>query len=309
MINALFSAQHERFADYEAPLRAAFEDAGLEVRLSEDIPAAEVDYIIYAPNGPVTDFAAFTRLKAVLGLWAGVEKIVGNESLTAPLCRMVDPGLSEGMVEWVTGHVLRHHLGMDRHILGQDGIWRAGAAPLARDRRVGILGMGALGTACAEALKALNFDMHGWSRTPKSVEGVTCHHGDTGLTACLSQSDILVVLLPLTPATQNVLDASALSQMPRGAFIINAGRGPLIDDAALLKALDDGQIAHATLDVFRVEPLPAEHPFWAHAQVTVTPHIAAETRAETSAQVIAENMRRAETGAPYLNLVDRSAGY
>ncbi len=309
MINALFSARDERWDQYDDPLRKAFVERGLAVHLSEEIAPGEVDYIIYAPNGPVTDFAPFTRLKAVLSLWAGVEKITGNESLTVPLCRMVDPGLSEGMVEWVTGHVLRHHLGMDAHIHGQDGVWREGAAPLARNRRVGILGLGALGTACAAALRGLNFQVHGWSRRPRHVADVTCHHGDTGLAACLAQSDILVVLLPLTPETEDLLNAKRLAALPRAAFLINAGRGPLIDDDALLAALDAGQIAHATLDVFRTEPLPADHPFWAHPSVTVTPHIAAETRAETAAQVIAENIRRGEAGEDLLYVVDRSAGY
>jgi glyoxylate/hydroxypyruvate reductase A len=118
-----------------------------------------------------------------------------------------------------------------------------------------------------------------------------------------------VLLLPDTPATQNILNAETLAQMPKGAFIINPGRGPLIDDDALMATLDQGQIAHATLDVFRVEPLPADHPFWAHPKITVTPHIAAETRAITASQVIVENMRRGEAGEPFINLVDRAVGY
>ncbi len=310
MINILFAAKPASWAEYEAPLRHALDDTGLAYTLSPDTDdPATVDYLVYAPNGPVSDFIPFTRAKAVLGLWAGVEGIVGNETLKLPLARMVDYGLTEGMVEWVTGHTLRHHLGMDRHILGQDGQWRDYVPPLARDRTVAVLGLGALGGACAQALAALNFNVVGWSRTQKDIAGITCMSGDDGLDQTLAQAEIIILLLPLTAGTENLLNAQRLGQMPKGAMIINPGRGPLIDDDALLAALDTGQIDHATLDVFRVEPLPADHPYWAHPQVTVTPHIASETRPDSSARVIAENIRRGETGEPFLHLVDRNAGY
>ncbi|MCL4132801.1 UNVERIFIED_CONTAM: hypothetical protein GTU68_061695, partial [Idotea baltica] len=172
---------------------------------------------------------------------------------------------------------------------------------------VTILGLGALGTACAQALVTLDFDVTGWSRTPKSVTGVTCLSGDVG--TALNGCEIAVLLLPLTPQTKNILNADTLSRMAKGAFILNPGRGPLIDDTALLNALDSGQIAHATLDTFRVEPLPADHAYWAHPNVTVTPHIASATRPAAAARVIAENIRRGESGHPFLHLVDRSNGY
>lgn len=310
MVNVLFSAKPASWDEYEAPLRAAFEKAGIDAQLGTDLPPEDVDYIVYAPSGPVSDFTPFTKLKAVLSLWAGVETMVDNPTLHVPLCRMVDHGLTESMVEWVTGHVLRYHLGMDRFITAQDGVWRAGtAAPLARDRKVCVLGLGALGSACAQSLVHLNFEVHGWSRSPKTVEGVTCHHGDAGLRDALADADMVALLLPDTPATESVLNAESISFMRRGGFVVNPGRGPLIDDDALLAALDSGQLAHATLDVFRVEPLPKDHPFWAHPKVTVTPHIAAETKASTASEVIAENIRRGEAGKPFLHLVDRQAGY
>lgn len=309
MINVLFAARPERWDTYESPLRAAFAGAGLEVTLSTDLPPAEVDYIVYAPNGPLTDFSPYTRAKGVLSLWAGVEKIVGNASLTQPLTRMVDEGLAEGMVEWVTGHVLRYHLDMDQDIRRQDTDWQVHIPPLARDRKVGILGLGELGMACARALAALNFDVAGWSRSPKSLDGIACHHGTEGLEAVLARSEILVLLLPATPATDNTLNSRTLAQLPKGARIVNPGRGELIDDDALVAALNAGHIAHATLDVFRIEPLPRDHAYWAHPNVTVTPHIASETRPGTAAKVIAENVRRGEAGEAFLYLVDRSAGY
>ncbi|WP_323783183.1 NAD(P)-dependent oxidoreductase, partial [Leisingera sp.] len=180
---------------------------------------------------------------------------------------------------------------------------------LAKERRVTVLGLGALGVACAQALAALGFQVSGWSRSQKEVEAITCHAGPEGLKAALAQAEIVILLLPDTPATENTLNAETLAMLPKGARIINPGRGPLIDDSALLAALGSGQIAHATLDVFRVEPLPPEHPYWAHPNVTVTPHIASETRESTAAEVIAENIRRGEAGEPLLHLVDRRFGY
>jgi glyoxylate/hydroxypyruvate reductase len=309
MINVLFAARPERWTTYEQPLRDALAKAGLEANLAIDLPPEEVDYIVYAPNSDVQDFAPYTRAKAVLNLWAGVENITGNETLTIPLARMVDPGLTKGMVEWVTGHVMRYHLGIDTDILRSDAKWQPRTPPLAQERSVVVLGLGALGAAVAQTLLGLGFEVSGWSRSAKSIEGVTCYSGDAGLTQALARAEIAVLLLPDTHATENTLNAETLSAMPKGAFIINPGRGPLIDDDALLAALDNGQIAHATLDVFRVEPLPQDHPYWAHPQVTVTPHIAAETRASTASEAIVENIRRSEGGEPFLNLVDRSLGY
>lgn len=311
MPNILFAARPERWTLYEPHLREALAEAGLaHAVLTTEADPSEVDYIVYAPNGPVTDFTPYTRLKAVLNLWAGVEDVVGNDTLKAPLARMVDYGLTEGMVEWVTGHTLRHHLGMDAHIHGQDGVWRASVVPpLARDRTVAILGLGALGSACAVALAGLGFHVTGWSRTPKQIEGVRTEHGPDGLQDILKSAEIVTLLLPDTPATENTLNADTLSLMPRGAVILNPGRGALIDDDALLAALDSGGIGHATLDTFRIEPLPADHPFWAHPKVTVTPHIASETRVESAARVIVENIRRGEAGQPFLHLVDRTLGY
>lgn len=308
---ALFAGNASQWPTYRETLAAAFRRVGVAVDLVNTAadPTA-VDYIIYAPSGGLSDFTPFTGLKAVLSLWAGVESFQDNASLTAPLARMVDQGLSLGMAEWVLGHVMRAHLDMDSHLNGQDGVWRDGIAPpLARDRRVGILGLGELGRTCADYLTRVGFQVSGWSRRAKAIDGVTCLSGEKGLRDILKTSEILILLLPLTSKTENILNAETLALMPKGATIINPGRGPLIDDTALLATLDSGQIKHATLDVFRVEPLPKDHPYWAHANVTVTPHIASETRAETASDSIAENIRRGEAGEPFLYLVNRAQGY
>lgn len=305
----LFAGGARNWPRYHQHLETALTEAGITARLVTTAAPETVDYIIYAPDSGLQDFAPFTRCKAVLSLWAGVERITGLASLTQPLCRMVDPSLARGMTEWVAGHVLRHHLGMDRHIVNPDHEWHPVAPPLASERPVTILGMGELGQAAARALRALGFPVSGWSRRPRTVAGVNMHHGPDGLRDAMAVAQILVTLLPATPATGNLLDARRLAWLPQGAVILNPGRGQVIDDAALLAALDSGQIGQATLDVFRVEPLPADHPYWRHPRVTVTPHIAAETRPATSARVIVENIRRGEAGEPFLHLVDRAHGY
>ncbi|GFE50615.1 glyoxylate/hydroxypyruvate reductase A [Roseobacter cerasinus] len=307
-INVLFAAREGSWPNYEAPLNAAFEDLGLKVDLARTHAPKDVDYIVYAPNAPLQDFTPFHRAKAVLNLWAGVDAIVRNPTLNLPLARMVDPGMTTSMTEWVAGHVMRYHLGIDRYVVNPNQNWAPHVPPLASERQIAILGMGALGSAVAEMLMRLGFHVTGWSRRPKD-SSIPMHHGADGLRAALSCADMVVLLLPDTPATANTLNPETLAWLPKGAFVINPGRGPLIDDQALIAALDDGHIAGATLDVFRTEPLPQEHPFWAHPKVTVTPHVAAETRPITAARVIAENVRRGEAGEPFLHLVDRDSGY
>ncbi len=308
-LKVLLSAPAPTAERFRPPIAAALAEAGIDAEVGSAHPPAEVDYIIYAPNDTLRDFSPYTRARAVLSLWAGVERIVDNPTLRIPLARMVDDGLREGMVEYVTGHVLRHHLGMDAHVVNPACRWQPQPPPLARERPVSILGLGELGAACARALAGLNFPVTGWSRRPKTLEGVCCRHGRKGLEETLARARILVLLLPLTAETRNILDATAFALLPRGAVLVNPGRGALIDEAALLAALDSGHVAHATLDTFRTEPLPEAHPFWRHPQVTVTPHVASDTRPQTAARVIAENIRRAEAGMPLLHLVDRAAGY
>ena len=309
MTRILFAAP-ALWDEYRDTLPRALAEVGVVAEVVTEAPDPEaIDYIIHAPSAPLQDFAPFTGTKAVLSLWAGVERIVGNPTLTQPLCRMVDPWLTEGMVEWVVGHALRHHLGMDRHIVNPGRVWDPTCPPLARERPVAMLGLGALGLAAARALQALNFPVTGWSRSEKVIPGLATDHGADGLLRVLAKAEIVVTLLPKTPETDNLLNARAFAAMPRGAVVLNPGRGALIDDAALLAALDAGQIGHATLDVFRAEPLPQDHPFWSHPGITVTPHIAADTRATSAARVIAENIRRGEAGEPLLHRVDRTRGY
>ena len=309
MINIVFAARPEKFHLYEAHLKRCLSHKGIAANLTMACAPEDVDYLIYAPDSTIQDLTPYTRCKAVLSLWAGVETFVGNETLTQPLCRMVDSGLRQGMTEWVTGHTLRYHLGMDQHIVNPGQIWDEDHPPLAQDRPVTILGLGALGEACGTALRLLGFPVTGWSRTAKDVAGITCYHGPEGLGHALATAQILILLLPDTPQTKNVLNSETLAQMPKGSVIINPGRGPLIDDKALISSLKQGHISAACLDVFRVEPLPQDHPYWTLPNVTVTPHIASGTRAATAAEVVVGNIARGELGLPFLHLVDRAAGY
>ncbi len=308
-LNVLLATATATAERYRPAIARALQDIGVDASLRPDHAPETVDYVVYTPDSDLVDFAPFKRAKAVLSLWAGVEKIVSNPTLTIPLARMVDDGLREGMVEYVTGHVLRHHLGMDAHIVNPAHRWKKRIPPLARDRHVAILGLGELGAACAQTLVGLNFRVSGWSRRKKSLEGIACHHGPNGLHGALAGADIIVLLLPATPETENTMNTQTLGQLQPGAFVINPGRGTLIDDDALIAALDGGQIAHATLDAFREEPLPPDHPFWLHPKVTITPHVASDTRPDSAARVIAQNIRRGETGEELLHLVDRGAGY
>ena len=308
-LKILFSASKKNWSEYKAPLEEAFASVSLDYDLRTSFAPGEVDYIIYAPSSSLQDFSPYTSLKAVLNLWAGVEGVAFNKTLKVPLARMVDSGLTSGMVEWVTGHTLRHHLGIDKHIHGQDGVWRSYVPPLAKDRVVTILGLGTLGTACGTALRSLGFNVRGWSRRKKSIDGISCFYGNDQIDFSLMDADIVILLLPDTPPTQNILNHHTLNLTKKGAFVLNPGRGPLIDDDALITALDSGQLEHATLDVFRIEPLPANHRYWSHKKVTVVPHKASETRPKTSSQVIAMNIKRAENGNELLHLVDKETGY
>ena len=299
----LFAARPHDWDEWAPALRAACPEMDL---VREADPAA-VDAIVYAPGGAIHDLSPYVNAKLVQSLWAGVERIVTNPTLTQPLARMVDPGLAQGMAEFCTGWAMRAHLGMDRY--RQDGAWRNHLVPpLAPERRITILGMGELGRATAAMLGPIGFRLAGYSASGRPVEGVEVF-GGADLAAALERAEILINLLPDTPATRNLLDAGRLALLPEGAWIVNPGRGTVLDDDALLAALDGGRPGHAVLDVFRAEPLPPDHPFWSHPRVTVTPHIAADTRPATAAPVVAENLRRAMSGRPVLHLVDRGRGY
>jgi glyoxylate/hydroxypyruvate reductase A len=284
----------------------------VEIRIWPEIgAAAEIThaFVWHPPHGL---FGQLPALRMVFSLGAGVERLLDHAELPPgiPLVRMVDPSLGRDMTIFVVMQALRYHRRMPEIERNQRArIWSEVDAPMAEERRIGILGFGELGRLCAESLKSFGFDIAVWSRSPREAPGLRSFAGAEELPAFLSRSEILVCLLPLTPETAGILNGKTFAQMPRGACLINVGRGGHLVEADLLAALASGQIAEATLDVFAEEPLPDDHPFWGHARITVTPHIAALTQPRTAVAMIAENIRRSGEGQPPLHQVDRSRGY
>jgi glyoxylate/hydroxypyruvate reductase len=284
----------------------------LDVRVWPEIgDPTEIDYaLVWRPE---TGFlASLPSLKLILSLGAGVDHLLGDPQLPRhiPIVRLVDPHMTDAMSEYVVLQVLRlHRRDLDYRAQQEAGVWRELDQPNAVDRRVGILGLGELGQDAAKKLKALGFDVAGWSRSEKNLTGIASYAGAPGLSQLLPRSEILVCLLPLTTETEGILNASTLALLPRGAALINAARGAHLVEADLLAALASGQISAAVLDVFRQEPLPPDHPFWRHPRVILTPHVAAFTNPTTAAPIILDNIRRFEDRRPLLNRVDLARGY
>jgi glyoxylate/hydroxypyruvate reductase len=256
-----------------------------------------------------TDLKPYAHLQMIQSLWMGVDRLLEHPDIPAyvPLTRMVDPAMPISMAETVMAHVLAAHRQLDVYGRYQkDSLWRTHRQPLASARTVAVLGLGELGSRCAQSLRALGFVVVGWSRSGTPVSGVEVF---TDLSAVLARAEIVVNLLPLTPQTTGLFCAQTFSQMRTGSVFINVARGAHVADVDLLAALASGQLRHAVLDVFNEEPLSASHRYWSHPQVTVTPHIASESEPETCVPVVAENIRRLSAGEPLLHLVDREAGY
>ena len=256
--------------------------------------------------------ASLPNLRLIVGLGAGIDHLLRDPELPAgvPILRLVDPYMTDAMSEFVALSVLRLHRG-DLDYLAQQraGEWLERDQKNAAERPVGILGLGTLGRDAARKLAALGFPVAGWNRSGKRVPGFASHAGPSGLAALLGQSEILVCLLPLTPETRGILNAANFARLPRGAAIVNAGRGGHLVEQDLIPALDSGQLSGAVLDVFREEPLPPDHPFWRHPRILVTPHIAAETHAPTAVPIIRDAIRRFAAGLPVENLIDPTRGY
>ena len=301
------------WSKYKFFLERAFNENKLnfnEVTTDLSTDPSHIEFIIYAPDGTIKDFSRFKNIKAVLNLWAGVEDIIMNKTLHKPLVRLVDDGMKQGMIEWCLAQVLRHHLQTDIHVQNQDGLWRNDNVPqLAPEVNIGILGMGALGGAVAQALSHIGFNVYGWSQTKKSLFNIKSFSGPKGLPIVLKSSKILILLLPLTPNTKFLMNSKTLKLLPKNAIVINPGRGLLINDNDLLNSLNNGHISHATLDVFSEEPLPFKHPFWEHPKVTVTPHIAAHTRPQSSANTIVRSIMQIRRGEKPVGLVDPQKFY
>lgn len=291
-------------------------DPGRDVRAWPNVGhRAEIAYAMaWQPAPGALD--GLVNLKALFSLGAGVDALLAIPGLPdVPLVRVVDPDLTMRMSEYVVLNVLLHHRSMLRAFDDQRAKhWEQREQPAASSVRVGILGLGELGLDAARKLKMMGFEVAGWSRSAKQCDGIATYSGEAGLRQMLARTDILVVLLPLTPATRGIIDGALLRGLARdgalgGPVLINAGRGNLQNEADLLGALDDGTLIAASLDVFQTEPLPQSSPFWTHPKVIVTPHVAADSDPEALARYLVAQVRRFEAGEGLTNVVDRAAGY
>jgi glyoxylate/hydroxypyruvate reductase len=283
----------------------------LDVRVHPHIgDPSDICYaLVWKP--PAGFFAGFPNLKLVTNLGAGIDSLLGRDDLpSVPISRLSDPGMVALMTSYVMFAVIRYARDIPIFERAQRQRWWHYVHPRALSTiKVGVLGLGELGAPAAGALATAGFSVRGWSRTPKNLPGVTCVAGRASLDAFLADTEILVVMLPLTPETNGLLGATELALLPKGAKLINVSRGAVIDESALIEALRNEQVAEATLDVFSVEPLPSDHAFWSMDNVLITPHLASITVPEAAAHDVAESIRRVRAGLPPLHLTDPRRGY
>jgi glyoxylate/hydroxypyruvate reductase A len=273
-------------------------------------PAEIVMALVWNP--PQGELTKFPNLRCIASMGAGVDHILRDPQLppNVPITRVVDPSMPQSMSEYVIMAVLNHCRHTDLFRTDQEmQRWEPRAPRLAADTVIGIMGMGQLGRDAAEKLVRLGFPVRGWSRSRKEVHGVKSFAGTDELEAFLAATNVLVCMLPLTLATRGILCRRTFDGLPVGAYLINVARGAHLVEADLLQVLAEGRLAGACLDVFREEPLPREHPFWTHPDITLTPHISSLTHPRAIAPQIVENYRRLRQGRRPLHVVDRERGY
>lgn len=306
----LFKSDTDRADLWQAALLKHMPD--LEIRIWPEVgDPADIEYaLVWHP--PKGELAKLHNLQAIFSMGAGIDHLASDPDLPkdVPVVRMVDESLTLGMTEFVVMSVLRHHRRVqDYEAQQRQKLWQQLDTPLAADRKVGILGLGVLGADSARTLAYLGFDVAGWSRSPKDLPGVESFSGAEGLQNFLKRTEILVCLLPLTDSTKGILNTENLSLLPRGAALINVARGAHMVPEDVLAALESGQLAAATLDVFPEEPLPADSPFWEHPRVLVIPHCASITMPTTAAAKIVEGIETLRKGGALENVVDFEKGY
>ncbi|HEY0589450.1 MAG TPA: glyoxylate/hydroxypyruvate reductase A [Pseudoduganella sp.] len=279
-------------------------------REGADLPACDYAVLWTPPQAMLADLA---RVKAIFLTGAGADAIMKYSHAIPPhipIVRLNDAGMGIQMAEYVTHAVLRYYRRLDEYeAQARTGAWLQLEAREKSDFSVGVMGVGALGSHVIEALKPFGFPLRAWSRSPKSLAGVECFHGDEGLDGFLGSSRVVVCMLPLTEETTHILSRANMMKMPQGSYIINVGRGAHISEPDLLSLIKSGQVASATLDVFRNEPLPAQHPFWQEPRITITPHISALTLRRESVEQMVGKMRQHVRGEEIADVINREKGY
>ena len=310
MPTVLIKLTGERADPYIAAVKKHAPD--FDIREWPDVGPAEGVDAALVWQMPPGELVKFPNLKVVVSMAAGVDHVLRDTSLPShiPIARVVDPSMARSMTQHVVMSVIRLHRDIDAFTRRRgERFWPEPHSFSSDDFPVGFLGLGHLGTSAATALKALGFPVMGWSRTPKSVDGVETFHGTDGLDTMLRRTQCLVCLLPLTAETRGLLSAETFAKLPKGACLVNAGRGQHLVEGDLIPALNTGQIARAALDVFETEPLPADHPFWDEPRIAITPHDAAEVHIPAVASLFVEQITAAREGRPIPGLVDRERGY
>lgn len=305
----LYTSDPERGRVWRNIFAAEAPDVGFVETIDGHDPAT-IRYLA-AWNPAASLISKLPALEILFSIGAGVDQF---DMVAMPdrvrVVRMIEPGITTGMVEYVTMAVLALHRNLINYGLAQrDARWAPIPLVPAEERRVGIMGLGSLGQAALHALAPFGFRLSGWSKSAHSIGGVDCYAGDAALGTFMANLDILICLLPLTDKTRGILCRRTLSQIPRGAALINVGRGGHLISDDLLSLLDEGHLSGAVLDVTEPEPLPTEHRFWTHPNILLTPHVASSTRADTSARAVISNIRRHDAGAPMVGEVVRDRGY
>jgi glyoxylate/hydroxypyruvate reductase A len=305
----LYTAQPTRGEAWATMFAEAMPE--LDVRMAPEVgDPADIRYLAAWTLAPGL-IETLPNLEVLFSIGAGVDQLdLSQVPPQVTVVRLVEPNLAAAMAEYVAMTVLALHRDLYAYAEQQrGGVWRQLPQVPAAERRVGIAGLGQMGSAALDALKPFGFMLSGWSRSPRALPGATCFHGDEGLADFAAQADILVNLLPLTAETRGILGRELFERMPPGAAIVSAGRGGHLDAAALVEALDAGHLSRAILDVTPVEPLPAGDPLWHHPRVTITPHVAAATDSEGSGKAVLANIRRHRAGEAMLGIVARDRGY
>jgi len=306
----VLKALSDNVAEWQRELMALVPD--LEIRIWPDVGNPDDVDLAFMVRPPPGELKRYPNLKAFLNLNVGVDTLLFDPDLPrhVPIARTVDPGLVRMITTYLLYAIIRYHRSFDEFARRQSQVrWEYLRARDNYNCRVGIMGLGVIGLDAATTLRDLGFAVAGWSRTPKALDGIEAFHGRDGLAPFLNRTEILCCVLPLTADTRQIINRDSLSLLPRGARLINVARGSIMVERDLLDALDSGQLAGATLDVFDEEPLPPDNPLWLHPGVVVTPHVAGNTSPVTAAPQVAENIRRARQGLPLINQIDRGRGY